>query len=177
MSGVDPVRVKAVLEERARRLAQPPPGESHEGDAIEVVAFALASERYAVESRHVREVAQLTDLAPVPGAPEFLAGVTNLRGEILAVVDLRRFFGVPVRGITDLSRLVVLGGEASEFGVLADAVTGIVSVRPEELLEPLASATGTGGEYVKGMTKEGLIMLDGAALLESPRLVIEQREN
>jgi len=177
MSTGDPAQVKAMMDERARRLAQPPAHDRPRGEALELVAFGLANERYAVESRYVREVVRLTDLAPVPGAPEFLAGVANLRGEILAVVDLRRFFGVPARGITDMSRLVVLGGEEAEFGVLADAVSEVVSLRREDLLDPLAPATGIGGEFLRGVTRDGLIVLDGAALLESPRLVIEQRES
>ena len=107
------------MEERARRLARPAAEVRGSGDTLEIVVFGLASERYAVENRYVREVVRLADLAPVPGAPEFMAGVTNLRGEILAVVDLRRFFGVPARGITDTSRVVVLGADEAEFGVLA----------------------------------------------------------
>jgi len=76
-----------------------------------------------------------------------------------------------------MSRLVVLGGEEAEFGVLADAVSEVVSLRREDLLDPLAPATGIGGEFLRGVTRDGLIVLDGAALLESPRLVIEQRES
>ncbi|MEK7474557.1 MAG: chemotaxis protein CheW [Candidatus Coatesbacteria bacterium] len=174
MSSPDSARTREIMEERARRLARPAAEVRGSGDTLEIVVFGLASERYAVENRYVREVVRLADLAPVPGAPEFMAGVTNLRGEILAVVDLRRFFGVPARGITDTSRVVVLGADEAEFGVLADAVGEVVSVRPEEILDPLAPAGGVGGEYLRGVTKDGLIVLDGAALLASPRLVVEQ---
>ncbi|WP_009963991.1 CheR family methyltransferase [Verrucomicrobium spinosum] len=64
--------------------------------------FALASERYAVEAKFVCEVYPLKDLSPLPSAPSFIAGMVNVRGRILPVLELRRFFDVPGRGITDL---------------------------------------------------------------------------
>src|SRR5207302_8831124 len=110
-----PDRARALLEERARALARPPAA-APAGDALQVVAFALANERYGIETRHVREVVRLTDYTPVPGAPDFLLGVMNLRGEVLAVIELRKFLGVATRGVSDLSRVLVVGGDRAEFG-------------------------------------------------------------
>src|SRR5947209_17105793 len=118
---LSPERARAVMEARTRELARVPPVAERHTKLLEVVCFALANERYAVETRYVREVKELSDYTALPGAPPFLLGVINLRGEILAVIDLRKFFGVADRGVTDLSRVVVLGGERAEFGVLADA--------------------------------------------------------
>src|SRR5438552_5689230 len=154
---LSPERARAVMEERARNLARRPPQAARDTEIVEVVCFVLANERYAVETRYVREVKELTDFTPIPGAPPFLLGVINLRGEILAVIDLRKFFGVAERGVTDLSRVVVLGGERAEFGVLADAAHEVVTLRTEELLEPPGSVAGIGREYLRGVTKDALI--------------------
>jgi len=169
-----PDRAKAVLDERARILARPPAEGPPPGGVIEVATFLLGSERYAIEAKYVREVVRLEDFTAVPGAPEFLLGVTNLRGEILAVVDLRKFFGVPAKGLTDLSRLIVLGGQRAEFGILADQAEALLTLRAPEVLEPPESVAGIGREYLRGVTREALIVLDGARLLSDPRLVVDQ---
>lgn len=167
-----PAHAREVLEARARALARPPAPARPAGAGVEVVFFALGTERYAVEARFVREVARVADLAPVPGLPDFVMGVANLRGEILAVMDLRRILGVPAAGLTDLARLVVLGADRPEFGILADSVSEVATLRADEILEPPASVAGVGREFLKGVTREALIVLDGAVLLRDPRLFV-----
>src|SRR5947209_17100846 len=80
---LSPERARAVMEERARTLARIPPRAPHATEVLEVVTFGLADERYAVETRHVREVVRPAEFTPVPGAPDFLVGLVNLRGDIL----------------------------------------------------------------------------------------------
>src|SRR6185369_15122442 len=70
---LSPERARAVMEERARTLAQVPPEAPAAAEVLEVVTFDLAGERYAIETRHTREVVRFTEPTPVPGAPEFLA--------------------------------------------------------------------------------------------------------
>jgi purine-binding chemotaxis protein CheW len=173
---VSPERARAVLEERAHALAQVPVQAPPASEVLEIAVFTLANERYGIETRHVHEVLRFSEYTPVPGAPDFLIGVFNLRGEILAAIDLRKFFGVADRGVTDLSRVLVLGGERAEFGVLADTAHEVRTVRTDEVLEPPASVAGVGREYLRGVTKAALIVLDGAVLLQDARLFIDQAE-
>jgi purine-binding chemotaxis protein CheW len=173
---LSPERARAVMEERARALARVPTEAPHAALVLQLATFTLADERYAIETRYVREVVRLTDYTPVPGAPEFLVGVINLRGEILAVVDLRKLLGVEQRGVTDLSRVLVLGGERAEFGVLADMADEVLALRTEEVHEPPASVAGIGREYLRGVTAAALIVLDGGVLLEDGRLFIDQAD-
>jgi purine-binding chemotaxis protein CheW len=173
---LSPERARAVLEARARLVARVPVEAPAASVVLEVVTFALANERYAIETHHVREVVRFNEFTPVPGAPDFLVGVFNLRGDILAVFDLRPFFGVARQAVTDLSRLLVLGGERAEFGVLADAAHEVRAVRTDEVLEPPGSVVGVGREYLRGVTRDALLVLDGAALLQDARLFIDQAE-
>ena len=170
-----PERVRALMDERARALARPP-AQSEETDAIAVMTFALGTERYAIETEYAREVVRLTDFSPVPGAPDFVLGVTNLRGEVLYLVDLRKFFDVPSKGLTDLSRIVVVGIETAEFGILVDEAFEMATLRPNDVVPPSESVAGIGREYLLGVTREALIVLDGAALLRDPRLFVNQDE-
>ena len=174
--GLAPERARAVLVERARALARVPPEAPDASEVVRVVTFALADERYAVEARYVREVTRLGEHTPVPGAPDFLVGVVNLRGDILAVFDLRKLFDLAPGAVTDMSRILVLGEDRAEFGVLADEAQEVRALRTAELLEAPASVGGVGREYLRGVTEEALAVLDGDVLLRDHRLFIDWRE-
>jgi purine-binding chemotaxis protein CheW len=172
----DPAGARALLEARARRLAVPLPQPPRPGELLDVVIFSLARERYAIETRVLREIVALTDYTPVPGAADFLVGVINLRGEILAVVDLRRFFNLPDRGLGDQSRVLVLGMEGKELGVLADSAHEVQRLRADQIISLPPAAPSGGRAYLRGVTEDALLVLDGERLLRDPRLIIDQGE-
>jgi purine-binding chemotaxis protein CheW len=171
---VSPARSRAIMEERARKLAQVP-DVLEVGETYEVLAFGLGPERYCIETRYTREVVRFVDYAPIPGTPDFVVGVTNLRGEVVCIIDLRKFFGTSQRGLTDLSRVIALGTETTEFGIVADQVFQVSALRAKDILHPPES-TEVGHEYLLGVTREAAIILDGAALLRDPKLIIEYDE-
>lgn len=163
-------RAHAVLEARARRIARP-----HEAprprDLMTLVTFRLGPEAYAIEARWVREVARLSSLTLVPGAPRCFFGVTPWRGEVLPVVDLRAYFGFAPRGVSDLSKMLVLGSDRAELGVLADETESIVEVQSGSLREPPTSG-GPGAECLRGVTADARLVVDGRPFLEDVRLFI-----
>lgn len=161
---------RALLAERARQLARVPEKPIRAEEVLELVGFVLAGERYGIESRFVLEVARLTRFTPVPGTPAFVLGVTSLRGEILALFDLRDLLGVQPEGVTDLGRIVVLGEHRREFGLLADLASEILYVPIESLAQ---TETAWGRAYVRGVSPDGVIVLSGQALLDDPRLTLE----
>ena len=169
-----PEQARAVLEERARALArvpvQPPPTSL----VLDVVTFSLANEDYAIELGYVHKIVPLIELTPVPGAPDFIVGVINLRGEILPIVDLHRLYGMARTGWTGQSWVIVLGGERDEFALLADKIHEVITLRTDQVLDWQGSATGVGRQFVRGVTEGALIVLDGAALLQDDRLFIDQ---
>jgi purine-binding chemotaxis protein CheW len=173
---LSPERARSVMDERARLLARPPAPEPAPGEVLELLTFTLARERYAVEARYVRQILRITQLTPVPGAPEFIAGIVHVRGEIVAVIELGRFFGLPPRGVTDLSRLLVLGQERDELGILADTADEMAAVRAGEILDASGTVTGIGREHLRGVTRQALIVLDAAALLRDERLFVGLNE-
>jgi purine-binding chemotaxis protein CheW len=169
-----PAHAKAIMEARARKLAPMPealrPSEANVG----VVLFGLGRERYAIETRFVREVVRFADFTPVPGAPEFVVGVANLRGTVIAIIDLHRFFNIPRKGVTDLSRVIVLGIDRVEFGILADLADGQTEIAADDILPPPGKMAGSASSYVRGVTREALIILDGMVLLADERLTVDQ---
>jgi purine-binding chemotaxis protein CheW len=170
-------RSRAILDERARSLARVPPRPPGAGEVLTVAILTLADERYAIETRYVRRVVKLEGLTPLPGAPEFLRGVINLRGEILDVFDLRCLFGLAAAEADQQTHVFVLGDDRDELGVVADAAHEVTTLRRDEVLEPPGSVAGIGRNYLRGVTAQTLIVLDGAALLQDARLVIDQGED
>ncbi|MGA2974812.1 MAG: chemotaxis protein CheW [Spirochaetia bacterium] len=170
----DPEQVRRVLEIRARAAARPSVTPD-DVERLEVLAFFLAGEAYGVETCHVREVCQLKDLTAVPCTPPFVAGVMNLRGRIIAIIDLRRFFELPARGLTELNRVIVLTGGDNELGLLADSIDGVRSVTVSDLQEGLPTLTGIRERFLKGVTGRMLAVLDGARLLEDAALKVNER--
>ena len=96
----------------------------------------------------------------------------NLRGQVLSVIDLKKFFELPEKGITDLNKVIVLSSLEMEFGVLADSITGVRSVRTDELATGLVTLTGIREDYLKGVAPDRLIVLDGHRLLSDKNMVV-----
>jgi purine-binding chemotaxis protein CheW len=156
-------RLQAVLDARARALARPivtsQPGERFEG-----VVFALAGERYAIESRYVIEVFRLKELALFPGARPPAFAITAWRGELLQILDLRAVLGRPTTALDDLGHVLVLGERRAAFGVLADAAHGLIAL-PVAELRPWAEGTAAGGEYLRGITRDAVLVLNAERIL------------
>ncbi len=172
--GIGEADSRRILEARARTLAKTP-ARPDEGEQLEILGFSLAGETYGVETRHVREVCQLKDLTPLPCSPGFVAGIMNLRGRILAVVDLRKFFELPTKGLTELNRVIVLKGADKEYGLLADSIDGVRSVPAATLQEGLPTLTGIRERFLKGVTGKMLAILDGDRLLSDAGLTVNEQ--
>jgi len=167
-----PDRIRRLLDERARALAQPVAADERT-DRMDVLTFALGAERYAIGIGYVREVARLDAFTPVPGAPDFVYGVTSLRGQVLSVYSLGALFRLPAAGRqTPGSYVVVVGAGATEFAIVADQTYDVAALHPDEILAPPASMAPVPREYVLGLTKEALVVLDGAALIDDRRLYV-----
>jgi len=173
MPGSDETR--RILRERALALGVEPGGTQTLNQSIEVVEFLLAHERYAVESAYVREVHPLENLTPLPCTPPFVLGIVNLRGEILSVIDIKKFFGLPEKGLTDLNKIIVLQSANMLFGVLADAIIGVRSVPLAELQPSLPTLTGVREKYLKGVTPDRTILLDAQKLLADETIIVREQ--
>jgi purine-binding chemotaxis protein CheW len=166
-------RRERVLRERAERIAHRT-DETVAADHLELLVFRLLSETYAVETRYIREVLPLRTLAPVPCTPPFYLGLINIRGELCPVIDLRRLFNQPNKGITNASRIIVLADGRLEVGVLADSIDGAKGLAADNL-RPLIGVTATiHEEFLRGCVPDNVIVIDVARLLAHPRLIVNE---
>ena len=175
-----PEEKKRILKARAKELAGEQ-AEEDSGGSVDVIEFRLAQERYSVESAYVREVFSLKDITPIPGLPPFVAGIVNVRGRILSIIDIKKFFDLPEKGLGDLNKVIILdSGHAMtsvggmEFGILADAILGTRSIAVSELQAAPVTFTGVREEYLKGITADRMAVLDGEKLLSDERLIVRE---
>jgi purine-binding chemotaxis protein CheW len=164
---------REILKIRARALTQGLDDRAEPEDYLEVLEFSLAYERYALETSLVREVYPLKELTPLPCTPPFILGIINLRGQILAVINLKRFFNLPEKGLSDLNKVIVLRRGRLEVGILADAVAGVRAL-PLTEVQQLSTLEGLSPDYLKGVTPEALIILDAEKILTDPRLIVHE---
>jgi purine-binding chemotaxis protein CheW len=169
--------IRFKLKNRAIAMAQEPGQKKAASATIGVIAFILAAETYAIESVFVREVYPLKDFTPLPGVPSYIFGIINVRGQILPVVDLKKFFNLPKKGLGDLNRVIILYDDQMEFGILADVVHGTQDIEPEDILTVPPTVTGIGEEYLRGVTKERLIVLNAKRLLSVKSIVVNEEVN
>ena len=133
------------------------------GPELHLVTFALDHEEFGIPIGQVREVIRVAEITRVPQARPHVRGVTNLRGRILAVVEIRTRMGLTPAEITPESRVVVVGVHERTLGILVDGVSQVIKVpantvapAPEEVLSPDA-------DYITGVARWNsrlIILLD-----------------
>lgn len=108
---------------------------------LQVVAFKLAGEEYAMDILNVQEINRILDITRVPKAPFFIAGVINLRGNVLPIIDLRKRFGLPERSNSEHTRIIITKLEENTVGMIVDSVSEVLRL-PTSSIEPPPSIMG-----------------------------------
>ncbi|HAE39987.1 MAG TPA: chemotaxis protein CheW [Candidatus Riflebacteria bacterium] len=163
-----------ILHARAQALAKEPEKAVPASELLEIIVFSLGGENYGIESVFVREVYPLRDFTPLPGVPSFVLGIINVRGQILSIVNLKIFFGLPEKGLGQLNKMIILRNEYMEFGILADEIIGTKVILQKAIQTSVPTITGIGATYLKGVTSEHLIILDGKRILADKTIIIHQ---
>jgi purine-binding chemotaxis protein CheW len=170
---LSPEERRKILRARARSLAAGGKAEAAPAHLlVEVVEFVLGPEHYGVESCHVREIHPLSEFTPLPCTPAFVLGLVNVRGQILSIIDIKKLFDLPERGLTDMNKVIVVHANHMEVGILADAIVGVRSIALEELQPSLPTLTGIRAEYLKGITKDPMVVLDVEKILSDEKILV-----
>lgn len=165
---------KKLLKARAQKLAISSKANAANEAVLEVIEFMLANERYAIESSFVREVYPLKELTPLPCVPAFILGIVNIRGEVISVIDIKRFFELPITGLTDLNKAIVLSSDKMTFGILADEIVGTRNILNADIQPPLSTLTGIREAYLYGIASNHTAVLDASKLLTDKNLLIDE---
>ena len=123
---------------------------------LHVVVFTLANESFALPVVQVREILRLQEMTPLPKAPAFMAGVINLRGRVLAVIDLRKRFELEPASRSDEARIVIVRLPKALVGLIVDSVEEVLAL-PREAIQatPEVSSAHVGRQCLSGIAQVG----------------------
>ncbi|MCT7357435.1 MAG: chemotaxis protein CheW [Thalassobium sp.] len=134
-----------------------------EDPVLQWVTFRLENETYGINVMQVQEVLRYSEIAPVPGAPPYVLGIINLRGNVVTVIDTRLRFGLPTADTTDQTRIVIIEAEGQVVGILVDAVAEVVYLRQSEIETTPNVGNDESAKFIQGVchkNDELLILVD-----------------
>jgi purine-binding chemotaxis protein CheW len=154
----------------------------HQENAAQYLTFRLGEEVFAVDVAKTREVLDLIEVTRVPGTPDFMLGVINLRGGVVPVIDLRLKFGLPAAERTRETCVIVLDitldGETTVIGAVADSVREVLDQDSSQIEPPPRNGTRLKNEFIRGMGRiddsRFLILLDIDRVFSSEELSLVQ---
>ena len=130
------------------------------------LTFSLADEHYGLEILRVQELVGLLPVTRVPRLPAFVAGVVNLRGRVIPLVDLRLCFGMPASAMNDRTCVIIVRVEREQnrsaaMGVIVDEVAEVISLKDEQIEPAPSFGTTVDTDFILGMGKanQKVIML------------------
>ena len=132
-------------------------------EVLQWVTFRLEDETYGINVMQVQEVLRYTEIAPVPGAPEYVLGIINLRGNVVTVIDTRARFGLSNGEVSDNSRIVIIESDKQVIGILVDSVAEVVYLKTSEIDSAPNVGTDESAKFIQGVSNRGgelLILVD-----------------
>lgn len=133
------------------------------------VTFFLENEKYGVQVMQVQEVLRISDIAPVPGAPDYVMGIINLRGNVVTVIDSRKRFNLPEKESDDSTRIVIIETDSEQVvGILVDSVAEVAELRSSEIESAPNLGNDDSSRFIQGVCNkddELLILVDVEKLL------------
>ena len=151
--------------------AQLTKSKASEDPVLQWVTFHLAGETYGVNVMQVQEVLRYTEIAPVPGAPHYVIGIINLRGNVVTVIDTRNRFGLTPGELTDNTRIVIIEAEKNVVGILVDSVAEVVYLKQSEIETAPNVGNEESAKFIQGVCHKNNELL---ILIELDKLISDE---
>ncbi len=138
------------------------------GPTTQWVSFTIEGETYAVDVLKVQEVLKQVDIAPVPGAPPYILGIINLRGNVVPVLDTRKRMGLPPQSYDESTRIIILDVDEDSVGIVVDSVAEVEEVSDDAIDTAPGASNDEGSRFIQGVVSTGenlLILLDVERLI------------
>jgi purine-binding chemotaxis protein CheW len=134
--------------------------QSAEDPILQYVTFQLDHETYGINVMQIQEVLRYTEIAPVPGAPDYVLGIINLRGNVVTVIDTRKRFGLAESEVSDNTRIVVIEVDNQVVGILVDSVAEVVYIRQSEMETAPNVGNEESAKFIQGVcNKNGELII------------------
>ena len=142
-----------------------------EDPILQWVTFKLDNEPNGNNVMQVQEDLRYTEIAPVPGAPSYVLGIINLRGNVVTVIDTRQRFGLMPTEITDNSRIVIIEADKQVVGILVDSVAEVVYLRQSEIETAPNVGNEESAKFIQGVCNKNNELL---ILVELDKMMTEE---
>lgn len=147
---------------------------SEEAEIIQLIVFDLGNEEYGADINQVREIIRTGTITPIPDSPDFIRGISNIRGEVPVIIDLKsRFFLPTVKREVKDRHIVITEQDKNIFGLLVDEVTEVLRIPQSDIKSAPEIVTRIDREYVNGvitLDNRLIILLDLAKVLSPEEL-------
>jgi len=130
---------------------------------LQWVTYQLEDETYGINVMQVQEVLRITEIAPVPGAPDYVLGIINLRGNVVTVIDTRKRFALMPKESDDLSRIIIVEVNGNVIGMLVDSVAEVVYLHQSEIDTAPTVNSDDSSRFIQGVCSRDeqlLILVD-----------------
>ena len=168
----DEDKAREILRQRAELLKISITEEKIKGAQLKVLEFKLTNESYAIDSNYITSVISLKELTPLPCTPEFILGIINLNGRILAVINIKEFLNLSEKVLTNLNRVILLKYQNIELGILADEIIGNTHIYTDKLQATIPTLKGEKNDYLEGITENRSILLNIKKILTDDIIII-----
>ncbi len=132
-------------------------------EELQLVVFSLGREEFAVEVTQVREIMRMEEITRMPKSPNFVEGIINLRGQIIAVVELAKRLNLEIGEKSSDTRIIVVEAEDIKVGMIVDAVSEVLRVSADAVEPSPTLAIDVSAAYLQGVVKQDnrlIILLD-----------------
>jgi purine-binding chemotaxis protein CheW len=140
---------------------------------VQFVVFSLGDEEFGVDIEQVSEIVRIGKFAPIPDSPKFIRGLTNVRGTIIAVIDLKKRFTLREEKNVEGKHIIITREQKNLLGILVDEVTEVLRVAQKEIKPTPGMTTVIHKKYMRGVITVGdrmIIILDLKSVLSEDEL-------
>lgn len=172
-----PVQREQLLQQRALQLAETSKKEAPTKAQTALLSFQLRQEWYALDAVHVRKVARVDHITPLPCVPAFYRGVANIDGQIVTILDLMVLFEIPqsVEAVSQgKAHIIVVEASGLILGLYSDDVGTVTAYIPEELPSLPEHTLHENARAIRAVLPDGLIVLDIETLFKDERLYVDE---
>ncbi len=117
------------------------------------LTFSVGEESYGIEINHVTEIIGIQEITEIPGMPDYIKGIINLRGKIIPVIEVRLRFKKKAIGYNDRTCIIVIDVRDLSIGLIIDSVSEVIRIEDHNIVQPPDIKTGFHNNYIKGIGK------------------------
>jgi len=166
---------KSILKNRARSLAMVPEDLSAE-NCLHIAVFSIGNELFGIETVYIHAIIPLKECTPLPGAPSFVNGIINVRGQIMALFNPCEIFQIKRIDLPVSGKIMILESPDHQniFGITVDSIDNTRRILLDAIKPIPQNISGSGTGFIRGISSSGIALLDAPAFISSSMLIVNQ---